>query len=53
LGAAEENAKDAVLRRIRHWQGLADPDLPPKRLSMREARAALRALLDLVPSEQG
>ena len=32
---------------------LAEPEPPPKRLSRREERAALRALLDLPPSERG
>jgi hypothetical protein len=32
---------------------LAEPEPPPKRLSMRGGRAALRALLDLPPSEKG
>jgi hypothetical protein len=32
---------------------LAEPDTPPKRLKVREERAALRALLDLPPSEKG
>jgi hypothetical protein len=52
---AEEEAKneDAEARRVRHRQRLAEPDPPPKRLSMREARAALRALLDLPPFEGG
>ena len=36
-----------------HRQRLAEPDPPPKRLTVREERAALRALLDLPPSEKG
>jgi hypothetical protein len=52
---AEEEAKNENVeaRRVRHRQRLAEPDPPPKRLSMREERAALRALLDLPPSERG
>ena len=51
----EERGKvgDAEARRVRHRQRLAEPEPPPKRLSMREERAALRALLDLPPSEKG
>jgi hypothetical protein len=53
--ADEEEAKgeDAEARRVRHRKRLAEPDPPPKRLSIREERAALRALLDLPPSERG
>ena len=53
--ADEEEAKgeDAEAGRVRHRKRLAEPDPPPKRLSMREERAALRALLDLPPSEGG
>ncbi len=52
---AEEEAKKgtAEARRVRHRKGLAEPDPPPKRLTVREERAALRALLDLPPSEKG
>ena len=51
----EEEAKgeDAEARRVRHRKRLAEPDPPPKRLSIREERAALRALLDLPPSGRG
>ena len=51
----EEEAKgeEAEARRVRHRKRLAEPDPPPKRLSIREERAALRALLDLPPSERG
>ena len=51
----EEEAKgeDAEARRVRHRKRLAEPGPPPKRLSIREERAALRALLDLPPSERG
>ncbi len=53
--ADEEQGKveDAEARRVRHRQRPAKPDPPPKRLSMREERAALHALLDLPPSERG
>jgi hypothetical protein len=46
-------AEGAKARRIHHRQRLAEPEPPPKRLSMREERAALRALLDLPSSEKG
>jgi AraC-like DNA-binding protein len=51
---AEEEAKkgSAEARRVRHRQRLAEPDPPPKRLTVREERAALRALLDLPPDEK-
>ena len=32
---------------------MAEPDPPPKRLTVREEREALRALLKLPPSEKG
>jgi hypothetical protein len=52
---AEEEAKKGGVeaRRVRHRRRLAEPDPPPKRLTVREERAALRALLDLPPSEKG
>jgi hypothetical protein len=52
---AEEQAKkgSAEARRVRHRQRLAEPDPPPKRLTVREEQAALRAFLDLPPSEKG
>jgi AraC-like DNA-binding protein len=52
---AEEEAREgsAEARRVRHRQRLAEPDPPPKRLTVREERAALCALLDLPPSEKG
>jgi len=52
---AEEEAKkgNAEARRVRHRRRLAEPDPPPKRLTVREERAALRALLDRPPSEKG
>jgi hypothetical protein len=51
----EKGAKveDVEARRVRHRQRLAEPETPPTRLSMREERAMLRALLDLPPSERG
>ncbi len=51
--AEEAKGEDAEARRVRPQKRLAEPDPPPKRLSMREERAALRALLDLPPSERG
>jgi DNA-binding IclR family transcriptional regulator len=52
---AEEQAKkgSAEARRVRHRQALAEPDPPPRRLTVREERAALRASLELPPSEKG
>lgn len=46
---AEEESKDedAEARRVHHRKRLAEPE--PKRLSVREERALLRALLDLPP----
>jgi len=48
----EARGEDAEARRVRHRKRLAEPE-PPKRLSIPEERAALRALLDLPPSERG
>jgi hypothetical protein len=45
--------EDVEARRVRHPKRLTEPDPPPKRLCMREERAALRTLLDLPPSEGG
>ena len=52
---AEEEVKKggAEVRRARHRRRLAEPDPPPKQLTVREERAALRALLKLPPSEKG
>jgi hypothetical protein len=52
---AEEVAKKGGVeaRRVRHRRRLAEPDPPPKQLTVREERAALRALLKLPPSEKG
>jgi len=51
--AEEAKEGSAEARRVRHRQRLAEPDPPPKRLTVREERAALRALLDLPPFEKG
>jgi AraC-like DNA-binding protein len=53
VGEEEAKKGSAEARRVRHRQRLAEPDPPPKRLTVREERAALRALLDLPPSEKG
>src|SRR5262249_56390476 len=45
--------EDAETRCARHRERLAEPEPPPRRLTMREERAALRALLDLPPSGKG
>jgi hypothetical protein len=52
---AEEERKDedAEARRVRHRQRLAEPEPPPKRLSVREERALLRPLLDRPPYDRG
>jgi hypothetical protein len=52
---AEEAVKKSgvEVRRARHRRRLAEPDPPPKRLTVREERAALRALLKLPPSKKG
>jgi hypothetical protein len=49
-GSEEEHAE---ARRVRHRQRLAEPEPQPKRLSMREERTLLRALLDRPPSDRG
>ena len=53
--AEEQGAQveDAEARRVGHRQRLAEPEPPPKQLSMREERSMLRALLDRPPSERG
>jgi AraC-like DNA-binding protein len=51
--AEEAKEGSAEARRVRHRQRLAEPDPPPKRLTVREERDALRALLDLPPFEKG
>ena len=48
----ETNGEDGDARGIRHRKRLVEADPPPKGLSMRGERAALRALLDLPPSER-
>jgi hypothetical protein len=45
--------EDAETRRARHRQRLAEPEPAQRRLTMREERAALRALVDLPPSGKG
>jgi hypothetical protein len=51
--AVEESAEDedAETRRTRHRRRLAEPDPPPKRLSVQEERAALWEALDDPPHE--
>src|SRR4051794_8798873 len=51
---AEEDIKKGGVgaRRARHRRRLAEPDPPPKPLTVQEERAALRALLKLPPSEK-
>jgi len=51
--AEEAKGEDAEARRIRLGRLLVKPDPTPKRLTMREERAALRAMLYLPPSEKG
>ena len=53
---AEEEAtqrEDAEARRVRHRRRLAEPDPPPKRLSVQEERAALWDALSLPPHKRG
>ena len=53
---AEEEAtqrEDAEARRVRHRRRLAEPDRPPKRLSVQEERAALWDALGLPPHKRG
>ena len=52
---ADEECKDedAEARRVRHRQQLAEPEAPPKQLSVREERALLRTLLDRPPYDRG
>lgn len=51
---SEEESKDedAEARRVRHRKSLAEPEPLPKRLSVREERALLRALLDRPPYDR-
>jgi len=51
---AEEESKDEDVgaRRVRHRKSLAEPELQPRRLSVREERALLRALLDRPPYDR-
>src|SRR5690349_20081944 len=52
--AGEEAKKGgAGARRVRHRRRSAEPDPPPNRLAVQEEGAALRALLNLPPSERG
>jgi hypothetical protein len=45
--------KDAESRRARHRQRLAEPEPAPRRLTLQEERAALRALVARPPSGKG
>jgi len=45
----ESEVEDAEDRRVRHGERLAEPEPQPRRLSVREERALLRALLDRPP----
>ena len=42
----ESEGEDAEARRVRHRERLAEPELQPRRLSVRQERALLRSLLD-------
>jgi hypothetical protein len=48
----ESEEEDAEARHVRHRKRLAEPEPPPRRLSVREERALLRALLDRPPSDR-
>jgi hypothetical protein len=50
--AEERKAEDAEARRVRHRKQMAEPEPEPKRLSVREERALLRALLDRPPHDR-
>ena len=53
---AEEEAtqrEDAEARRVRHRRRLAEPDPPPKRLSVQKERVALWDALGLPPHKRG
>jgi hypothetical protein len=53
LAKEECKDEDAEGRRVRHRKQLAEPEQQPKRLSVREERALLRALLDRPPYDRG
>lgn len=53
IAEAEVKKGRAEARRARHRRRSAKPDPLPKKLTVREERAALRALLKLRPSEKG
>ena len=53
VGEEEAKKGSAEARRVRHRRRLAEPDPPPKRLTVREERAALLVMPDLPPSEKG
>ena len=48
---SEDEAAEA--RRVGHRKRLAEPEPQPRRLSVREERALLRALLDRPPYDRG
>ena len=48
----EPKDEDAEARRVRHRKSLAEPEPQPRRLTMREERALLRALLDRPPNDR-
>jgi hypothetical protein len=48
----ESQDEDTEARRVRHRQRLAEPEPQPRRLSVREERALLRALLDRPPYDR-
>jgi hypothetical protein len=53
VAEADVKKRGVEARRARHRWRLAEPDPPSKPLTVREERAALRALLKLPPSETG
>jgi hypothetical protein len=48
----EPKDEDAEARRVRHRKSLAEPEPQPRRLTVREERALLRALLDRPPYDR-
>jgi AraC-like DNA-binding protein len=52
LAEEESRDEDAEARRVRHRKSLSEPEPQPKRLSVREERALLRALLERPPYDR-
>jgi hypothetical protein len=52
LAEEESRDEDAEARRVRHRKSLAEPEPQPRRLTVREERALLRALLERPPYDR-